>query len=153
MENAHILQPKRRLQESSKHSSLCKGLVSTLDRSTRTAVLFMLLYIVTVILKSTGGTFLTPYAHMSSIYSFLCVCLCSCVCGRTCVRRPEDKLEILGAILGIGLAFDVLDKWTLSGLELTEKPRLDGQKTMDIHPPASISPTLRLQTHGTTPTF
>lgn len=152
MKNAHILEPKRRLQESSKHRSLCKGLVSTLVRSTRTAALFVLLYIVTVTLKSTGETVLTPYAHVSSIYS-LCVCLCSCVCGCTCVRRPEDKLEILGAILGIGLAFDVLYKWTLSGLELTEKPRLDGQKTMDIHPPASISSMLRLQTHGTTPTF
>lgn len=96
-----------------------------------------------------GETFLTPYLHMSSIYSFLCVCLCS----GTCVRRSEDKLEILGAILGIDLAFDVLDKWTLSGLELTEKPRLDGQQTMEIHPPVSISSVPRLQTHGTTPTF
>lgn len=69
------------------------------------------------------------------------------------MRRPEDKLEILGTILGIGLAFDVLDKWTLSGLELTEKSRLDGQQTMEIHPPVSITSMPRLQTHGTTPTF
>lgn len=82
MENAHILQPKRRLQESSKHSSLCKGLVSTLVRSTRTAALFMLLYIVTVLLKSTGETFLTPYTHMSSIYSFF-VCLSVFMCVGT----------------------------------------------------------------------